>query len=239
VVTDDGRQRVAGDITRFYRTRRYVYTGLLVFTALVCLFIVAVPDLRDRLTTRIRTLRSAIAGESRPLVMQVGENTEPLPQEFTRPSPPPSPFGLAAPAPIRRTPEGVIILSPSDLPKSPEPVRSRVVTPPPLKKKESVDQPEPEEEAPASNEPQYKKGKIEQEAYDLLLQSNPAIAGMVNGNDPSLRFISWGATGRGEDTYWVRLKFLPQGKAEAEYIWQVRLESKEITPLNYNARSIH
>jgi len=238
VTSVDGRIPTAGDIAQFYETRKRVYGGLLIFVAVVCVTILAVPALRNRLTGRVHTLRAAIAGESRPLVIQVGENHEPLPPEFTRPAPPASPLGLVAPPPIRKTADGAIILAPSDLPARAQPVRAKPKSAAPSKMEVAADQAEPEAQAPASNEPQYKKGKIEQEAYDLLLASNPSIGRMVNGSDSALRFVSWDAAGRGDDTYWVRLKFQPQGKPEAEYIWQVRLESKQITPLNYNARSI-
>ena len=52
------------------------------------------------------------------------------------------------------------------------------------------------------------------------------------------KFLSWDAAGRGEDIYWVRLKFRSEGKTDIEYIWQVQLQSKQVTPLNYNARSL-
>ncbi len=79
---------------------------------------------------------------------------------------------------------------------------------------------------------------MEQQAYDLLLKSNPTVAGMVQGSNPSLHFKSWDAANRGEDTYWVRLKFQSNGNPEEEYIWQVKIQANQVTPLSFNARSI-
>ncbi len=90
----------------------------------------------------------------------------------------------------------------------------------------------------SGSELKYQKGQIEQQAYDLLLKSNPTVAGMVQGNNPSLHFKSWDAANRGEDTYWVRLKFQSNGNPEEEYIWQVKIQANQVTPLSYNARSI-
>jgi hypothetical protein len=72
-----------------------------------------------------------------------------------------------------------------------------------------------------------------------LLQSNPAVAQMVQGKDPALKFKSWDAANRGEDTYWVRLTFQSQGNTEAEYIWTVKVQEKKVSPLNFNARSLN
>ena len=79
---------------------------------------------------------------------------------------------------------------------------------------------------------------MEQQAYDLLLKSNATVAGMVQGNNPSLRFKSWDAASRGDDTYRVRLKFQSNGNPDEEYIWQVKIQANQVTPLSYNARSI-
>ena len=61
---------------------------------------------------------------------------------------------------------------------------------------------------------------------------------MVRGSESSLIFESWDAAYRGDDIYWVRVKFQSEDDAVREYIWQVNLDSKEITPLSYHARSI-
>ena len=102
-----------------------------------------------------------------------------------------------------------------------------------------IDTEQPASTPSGSTEPEikYQKGKIEQEAYDLLLKSKPTVAGMVQGSNPSLQFKSWDAASRGDDTYWVRLIFQSEGN-DQEYIWQVKLQSSQVTPLSYNARSI-
>ena len=88
------------------------------------------------------------------------------------------------------------------------------------------------------DEPKYQKGQIEQKAYDLLLKTLPVVAGMVQGSNPDLQFKSWDAASRGDDVYWVRLKFQPKEGSESEYIWLVKLQSGQVTPHNYNAREI-
>ena len=50
----------------------------------------------------------------------------------------------------------------------------------------------------SENQPKYRQGTIEREAYDMLLKSSPAIAGLVQGGNPSLqiRFVGCGRQGR-------------------------------------------
>jgi hypothetical protein len=88
-------------------------------------------------------------------------------------------------------------------------------------------------------QPKYQQGLMEKEAYDFLLKTNPTVDGMVQGSNPSLRFKAWDALKRDEETYWVRLAFTSApDNANVEYIWQVKLLAKQITPLSYNARSL-
>jgi hypothetical protein len=110
--------------------------------------------------------------------------------------------------------------------------------PPAAKSEEPADQ--TAAQSAQSQEPQlkYQKGKEEQDAYDLLLKSNATVAGMVQGSNPSLKFKSWDAAIRGDDTYWVRLKFQSEENPDEEYIWVVKPQAKEVTPLSHNARSI-
>ena len=108
----------------------------------------------------------------------------------------------------------------------------------PEKTAETAEQAETQAAPPGEPQLKYQKGKAEQDAYDLLLKSIPAVVGLLQGNNPSLKFKSWDAANRGEDIYWVRLKFQSEGNADAEYIWQVKLQSNEVTPLNYNARGV-
>jgi hypothetical protein len=86
-------------------------------------------------------------------------------------------------------------------------------------------------------EPDFRQGDMEKEAYGMLLQWNPNVDQMVRGSNASLQFKNWGATKREEDTYWVRILFQNAAdKTEVAYIWEVKISSKQVTPLNYNAR---
>ncbi len=229
----------------FYKARQRVSMGLLIFVVVVGLPIVGVPHLRQRLSTRVLALKSAMSGEIKPATLEVGANKQPFPAEYERPA-----------LPVPRAPElpetaRLFTMNPSGTmaPVAPAPrprtvLRAKIETPPPSQPSqpsmsESAESKEPAA-APAdtSGELKYQTGKAEQEAYALLLKSNATIAGMVQGSNPALKFKSWDAASRGEDTYWVRLKFQSNGSPDVEYIWQVKVQANEVTPLSYNARSI-
>ena len=199
-----------------------------------------VPALRNRLLNRVHALKAAFTGDVKPVMVQAGEAREPFPEEYERLSVPPvaQVFKLPAGAVVYQAPQ-------QDVTPVRGTPRRTIKIPPAGTSSASADEEEEAGEqvgggaaAGSENQPKYRQGTIEKEAYDLLLQSNSAIAGIVQGGNPSLRFISWDAAGRGEDLYWVRLKFGSEGKPDAEYIWQVQLQSKQITPLNYNARTL-
>jgi hypothetical protein len=228
---------------RFYSTRNKVSLGLLVFIVVFGLPIIGVPALRHRLSTRVMALKTAMSGEITPATIQAGSNHEPLPPEFARPEPP------TPRAPVM--PDLNRIFSMNGRPVSVAPDASR---PEPSRSARSVPANEAtpqsaatEQDAQASptpatasgeTEPKYQKGKAEQEAYEVLLKGSPAVADLVQGKDPSMKFISWDATNRGEDTYWVRLRFRTEGNTDAEYIWQVKVMANQAIPLNFNARNI-
>lgn len=230
----------------FYRVRQKFYASLLVFVVAVGLPIISVPALRHRLSGRLQTLREATAGgKIKPAVANVGENKEPLPSEFEKKAGPPSypklpPYFAAtqgfgtrmvatpSPAPVVRGRRSISI------PKTSADSESQATAPANVQQA-AVDQ----DAAGAEAEAKYQQGTMEKEAYDLLLKSNPTISGMVQGSNPSLRFMTWDALKREEDAYWVRLTFVSvQDKTEVEYIWQVKLLAKQITPLSYNARAL-
>jgi hypothetical protein len=225
------------DFRHFDRTRQYIYTGLLVFIVVLGLPTVSIPSLRNRLSARIMTLKAAMAGEITPAIIQIGANHEPFPVEYERPEP------VVPQMPIVQPKERILTSSTQSLSASShrsDPKRERLIQSPPPESnsvglKEALDsEASPSEEA----ELKYKKGKIEQDAYDLLLKNDPIVAALVQGSNPSLHFKSWDAASRGNDTYWVRLKFQSEGNPESEYIWQVNLQSNEVTPLSYNARNL-
>jgi hypothetical protein len=239
VISKAGGKKLEAGSSRFYRVRLRVYGGLLLFVIAAGTPMATMPALRNRLGTRIHALKTAFTGEKSPVIVRVSENQEPFPAEYERPSPPPVAQILKIPAaPIIRS-----VPKREEAPAHSAPRRTLRIPPvgeplPSADKGEESD--EQSESVPAKdieNQPKYQQGTIEQEAYDLL-KSNPAIAGLVQGSNPSLQFLSWDAASRGEDLYWVRLKFRLEGKTDVEYIWQVQLRSKRITPLNYNARTL-
>jgi len=224
----------------FYRGRSRFYTFLLLFVVVVGLPILGVPQLRQRLSARIMFFKTAVAGNVVPVVARVGANPEPFPSEYEKPEPPVrQAYELPPPAAIlTHTPTISVPAAPNS-----SPIRAATE----LKSAESRLEPEGEESAgqsgaeaeePEAAGPKYQQGKIEQEAYDLVLQSNAKIADLVHGSNPSLHFVSWDVAQISNDIFWVRLKFQAEGSPDREYIWQVKLSSKEVTPLSYHARSI-
>jgi hypothetical protein len=215
----------------------------MIFVVAAGLPILAVPALRHRLSDRVMALKSAIAGGIRPVTLQVGADHGPFPTEFASP--------LPQPPQAPQLPDLNRVFTMDRRPAS----LSTVPAPPPrasarrLKIEAPAVSVQPDEEAGApeavaptasAGEPElkYQKGKSEQEAYELLLKLSPNVAALVQGSDPSLKFKSWDAASRGEDTFWVRLKLQSEGNPEAEYIWQVKVQANQATPLNYNARSL-
>jgi hypothetical protein len=224
--------------SKFYSTRRRVYGILLLFVIVVGLPLAAVPKLRNRLVTRAQVLGDAFAGKQAPALIQVGESHEPFPAEFERPAPPvPQVIHIPQHAEVHSTAEGGYVPRGGEIHPP-----SRAGIPEALQPSSSQGEGLSEqaetglEEAPAG--PKYKQGAVEKDAYDLVVQSDPAIAEIAKGNNPSLKFKSWDAAGRGDDVYWVRLILQTQTEPDAEFIWQVNLQSKQVMPLNYNAHTI-
>lgn len=218
-----------------YSVRERIYWGLFLFVIVAGLAMGGVAQLRERLLSRYYMLKTAAFGEIKPAVAQVGANMEPLPPEFQRPTPPKQ---LTLPVPER---DKIYVMTPNRQTASQNASnKARLeVAPPPSGEGEGIEaQSTGSSEEKANDGLQYRQGKIEQTAYDLVLQSNKAVAEMVKGGNPSLQYKSWDATDRGSNIYWVRLKFLSKENTESDFIWQVNLEEKKVTPLNYNARTI-
>ena len=231
------------DLECFFRRRRQISLGLLVFVVGVGLPLIGVSPLRRRLSTRVMALKSAMAGDIKPATLGVGANHEPFPAEYQNPVPPAPSFAafpqfkskvLDAQSPGASA-QNLIPSRPRHASKA-----GRIDFPPPPVNKSAESTEQTEGQTASSPEPElkYEKGKAEQDAYELLLKSNATVAGMVEGRNPALKFKSWDAANRGEDTYWVRLKFESAGNPDQEYIWVVKLQSNEVTPLSHNARSI-
>jgi hypothetical protein len=241
-------------VVRFYKVRQRIYGGLLIFVVVIGLPIVGIPSLRERLSQRVLAFKLVMSDNSIvPVTVKVGENRQPFPAEYERPapilpSPPklpsldriftlernnyaqpalPSPTPARAPAPV--SPASPRASAGRNEPVAPDRPELSVT------KEES---PEDLQDSAGIDVPKYKKGQIEQNAYDMLLKAFPAVAKMVEGSNPELHFKSWDAAGRGDDVYWVRLKFQSKESSEIEYIWIVKLQSNQVEPFNYNAREI-
>jgi hypothetical protein len=226
----------------FYRKRRLIYAGMLLFVVVAGLPIVGVPYLRNRLSTRVMALKTAMAGDIKPVVAQVGANKEPFPSEYESPAAP-LPQAPQLP-PVERifamTQEGQIQVQTlrSEPRATHRTLRIPVIPPASTETQAPTEQAATAPPAAEESDLKYQQGKVEQDAYDLLLKSNATVAGMVQGSNPSLHFKSWDVASRGEDTYWVRLTFQSEGNPDVEYIWQVKLQAKQVAPLNYNARNL-
>jgi hypothetical protein len=224
------------DPARFYRSRQRFSLSLLLFVVIIGLPIVGVPSLRNRLSIRVMALEAAIAGVRVPPTVEVGANREPLPAEYARPEP------VVPQPPVLPSLER--IFTRDKAPAASGGLSNMVILDKPSRNTTKILESavkaasEAGEVQPEVSEVKYQRGKAEQDAYDLLLKSSPAVAEMVQGRTPALKFKSWDASDRGEDTFWVRLKFQSEGSAEAEYIWVVKLQSNQVSPLNFNARSI-
>jgi hypothetical protein len=230
------------DPLRFFMVRKRVYTGLLLFIILVGMPLLTVPFLRNRLSERIFVLKASITGYVKPAIAHVGANPEGFPKEYEMPAPVPPPifplaskgrtaYALIAP--------GLISLVPDKAPRRsrmPEAPHRIIQNGPPLEPKTQaaeVASEEPESEA------QFQQGNGEKDAYNLLLRSDTAIAGLVRGSNPLLHFISWDASHKGDDVYLVRLRFQSEANPDVVYIWEVKLLTSEVTPLSYNAKSVN
>jgi len=224
--------------SRFYGTRRRVYGGLLLFVVAGGLLVAAVPALRGRLVSRVRALRAAVAEDAGPAMVRLGEEQEPIPAEYERLEPQAAQILRSLPDAVLQAPRPDYAPARAPLRTAPRLTRGKAETA--EAETGAAEEPPAEAEPSADSEsgPEYRQGAVEKEAYDLLLQSIPAAAQLVQGSEASLQFLSWDAAGRGEDLYWVRLKFRRDGAQDTEYIWQVRLQSRQVTPLNFNARGI-
>jgi hypothetical protein len=219
---------------RLQRSRARFYLGLLIFVVAAGLPMLAVPSLRHRLTERVAVLRRAVTGElskPEPLSARIGENRGPFPKEYERPFKPLSPPQLT----YRVGAGSDRVYESSEVLRAPSATGSASA-----EAGASSAQYGGEDASPAgASAPQFRQTKVEQEAYDILINSSEAIAGLVKGKDPSRRFKSWDAAKTEEDAFLVRLTFVkaPEGQEE-QYIWQVKPMSRQVTPLSHNARAL-
>jgi hypothetical protein len=246
--------------SRYNRRRHRIYLGILVFVVVAGLPMIGIPSLRYRLRTRVQGLRAAYAGApvvQAPAFAKVGESREPFPRAYERQQPLPA-YLPKIELPAARPPLG-IILGGGDTPSSigaGEP-QSASRRPPrassaggqaaaPAGKSEpklvlpgfATATSEPPA-ADAGSEPQFRKGKSEQEAYDLLFNANQTLAGLVKGSDPTLKFQDWSAATMGENSLYVMVTFVQTAdNIVRKYIWNVKVATKEVIPLSAYAMSI-
>jgi hypothetical protein len=218
--------------------RSRLYTGVLIFIVAVGLPIIGVPKLRQRLAGRVQVLHRAWRGPLINLVtLKVGENNEPFPEEYVSPN-----SGVASVpqfAPVQLMPHPSLQTAVHISDKVSRPTAGQPAKEVPLKAGDSAVNQAADQQATDSG-PQFQQGKVEKEAYDLLIQSDTPLSDMVSGKNPAFRFKSWSAAKRQEEgSYLVDLAFtkMPEDQEE-HFIWQVNLLSKQITPMSYNAKNI-
>jgi len=209
-------------------TRQRVYGGLLIFILVAGTSMAVVPSFRERLAGRIHILKAALT-EAPSDIIQVGEEQVPYPEEYARSIP--------------TAQQGYRFYVPrDDARKTPAPAAAaprRILTPkvsstetPSSDSAKSIDETD-------DSSPRYQQGKLEQEAYEKALKANETLAEMVrSGGGEELRYQTWDASYRGENVYWVRVIFLDQSNTNVEYIWIVKLDSGQVTPLSHAARKI-
>ena len=229
---------------------------MLIFVVLAGLPMIGVPSLRYRLRTRLQGLRAAYAGEPAvqpPALAGVGENRAPFPREYERPVPLPPALPEIMPrapvTPLRITPAGedaaASLAAAKPQTSERRPARASGAVSPAGKAEPKLILPpsaaataEPAA-AETGAEPQFRKGKDEQEAYDLLVNANQTLAGMVKGNDATLKFQDWSAAIMGEGSFYVMVTFVQTAdQVVRKYIWNVKVATKEVIPLSAYAMSI-
>jgi hypothetical protein len=226
-----------------FRDHQKAYLALLIFVAIAGLPIVGVPALRTKLRTRIQTLRAAAMGQppiQAPASMRVGENPKPFPKEYEHAQAVERPSILPKIDVQQRQPYRIIL-------GGDEGVEPATGTAAPVLKSKAATQPAPAPAAVDAGQPssgggtdtQYRKGKSEQEAYDLLVNSNQILAGMIKGSDPALKFQDWAAATMGQDSLYVMVTFVQTSdNVVRKYIWNVKMATKEIIPLSAYAREV-
>lgn len=227
------------------------YTGLLIFVVAVGLPLITIGPLRYRLKTRFDMMRTAVRGEQPPpppAFARVGQNQAPFPHEYEQPQNPSASLAKLI-APLWHP--TIVVANQGGVPTIiPQPLKRTLGSTSPIPSKEKPGAPPgalvsaPEQAAAETagatvSEPIYKKGESEQEAYDILLNANQTLAGMVKGSDATLKFQDWAAANMGESSYYVMVTFLQTSdKVARKYIWSVKISSKEVTPLSSYAMSI-
>jgi hypothetical protein len=230
----------------FYLARYRFYAGLLLFVVVAGVPMLAVPGLRGRLFGRVAQLRTAVAGKSNtlPVSAAVGQNTLPFPAQYERPVVPKPQLPQFPPIPglldltQKQAPAGPARPTPRPAPVRTESIPTTEPAPPTVTAR-APEATAAAQETTASDDPVYRQGPPETDAYNILLGASATVRGIADGTYAPLRLKTWAAARRDEDTYWVQLTLMPSaGGAAGEYIWQVKMTSREATPLNFNARTL-
>jgi hypothetical protein len=223
-----------------YPTRKLVFyagvTFLIVYTGLL---LAMFTDVRQKTVSRVSTLyRAAFKGPEKVTVTRAAIPENKPVQVVVQNT---KPQGKGAPAgalPHVVFPPGLKkgVLSSRPAPERPTESQAeskREETAPPESSLSRSRASEREEAAPVS------KGKGQQEAYAVLLQQNKPMADLVANADPNLKFKNWSGIKSEGDAHWIDLVFLNKSDGrEVHYIWQVNPVSKEIHPINYQARKL-
>ncbi|MEJ2109878.1 MAG: hypothetical protein P8Z37_08200 [Acidobacteriota bacterium] len=218
-----------------YDARTMFYGALLLFILIGSASIMGIPSFRDRLIQRTEALWVALLGNRAPVTADIGEMSADYPEEFKREEYTfpdagqilPEDWVFKVPSEDKSDRSDSALISPKTVDLDSTPADTSV----------SAEDSEKEDLESSGSEPGYTTGKTETEAYTLLLEKYPKVEAMVNGDNSSLQFKSWGGSRIEEEIYWIRLIFEIDNNREV-YIWQVDLKTKEVTPLSYNARSI-
>lgn len=221
-----------------------LYKGLLMFVVIGGLPLVGLPSLRLQLKTRVWTLGAAVMGQpprQTPVKATVGENREPFPREYERAQAQERPSYLPKMDAQARSPHRIIIGGEESKPRegTASAPQGKLTTPSVSVPSTVAAVPGESPSGAVSTDSKYRKGKSEQEAYDLLLSANTTIAGMAKGSDPTLKFQDWAAADMGQESYYVMVTFVQtQENTVRKYIWSVNLTTKVIVPLSAYAREI-
>jgi hypothetical protein len=222
-----------------------LYAALLIFVVAIGFPMVAVPSLRSTLRTKVQTLRAALMGEpvvQPPVTLKVGENPQPFPKEYEhKQAEQHLPFLPKIQTPAR-SPYTIVIGGDAPQAQEKAPVaapKRKLAIPEPATPAAAEAAPPAGQTENAGSEIRYQKGKSEQEAYELLLSTNPTLAGMITGSDPALKFQDWSAANMGQDSFYVMVTFLHAPDSQArKYIWNVKVATKQVVPLSAYAREI-
>ncbi len=217
------------------RMRQRVYLGILIFVVVAGLPMIAFPSLRARLHYRVQTLRAAALGEPPapvPVYARIGEHSKPFPKEYEHPV---TRASYLPPLELMKQAQPYVLQIGGGQATLPVISEGTAAPPAQVPAQAGIGQTPPGEDS----EPQFRKGENEQAAYEILVNANKTLAGMIQGGDANLKFEDWSAAGMGQDSYYVMVTFIQTAdNVVRKYIWDVKLESKEVRPLSAYAMSI-